>query len=561
MLRVAALQFATGSCAEENLATCLRMIDAAAVQGAKLLVLPEFCNHISWYRDQAHAWQEALEPEGGFLQAIAARALRHRIHILINVSLRRRHPAISVTSILYGPDGTCLGEADKQGLMGHENDFFVPAKEAGKVIDTGIGRIGIFACRDGISFEPARRLALMGADLLCNSLNSFAFDEASLHVPARAAENRLYLVAANKVGPLVPGEELGMVSRLTAIPQALLYGAGESQVVQPDGRALRRAPRAQEAVLIADLPPAAERRRLRGAGLLPRRPEIYRSLLQAPLQANGESATRTAEAIEVALVRPLGEGRAALAHVEELLQQLPASTQLALLPERFAQTGEHPVAAAVIRERLQAICQARNLQVCTSLVEGDAHVGVLLDGSGVRLQQPQLHVERGCGDALLTAELEWGRVAILVGDDCLSPELAKMAALAGAHCLLLPCAAPDTRVARGAANGTLDLALLLAARAAENRLCLAACAGSAEGMLATLEREFTLMSPWPSRRFDGNINAPLRTPQSGETTLQVLHPRAAENKMISANTDLLRDRPLQSCAALLRREEEIACAD
>ena len=44
--------------------------------------------------------------------------------------------AITVTSLLYGPEGTLLAEADKQTLMGHENVWFKPATQTSPVIET-----------------------------------------------------------------------------------------------------------------------------------------------------------------------------------------------------------------------------------------------------------------------------------------------------------------------------------------------------------------------------------------------------------------------------------------
>ena len=67
MTRVAALQFATGTDVQENLATCLRMIDQASTRRAQLMVLPEFCNHISWYDNATHARDVSLELDGPFL--------------------------------------------------------------------------------------------------------------------------------------------------------------------------------------------------------------------------------------------------------------------------------------------------------------------------------------------------------------------------------------------------------------------------------------------------------------------------------------------------------------
>src|SRR5437868_976030 len=83
-----------------------------------------------------------------------------------------------------------------------------------------------------------RALALRGAQILCNSLNSFALDEGSLHIPVRAAENRVFVVAANKIGALIPEALLEPVSAQTGIPVRFLSGAGDSQIVAPDGTVL-----------------------------------------------------------------------------------------------------------------------------------------------------------------------------------------------------------------------------------------------------------------------------------------------------------------------------------
>lgn len=131
MFRVAALQFASNDDVDQNLATCLRMIDAAAAaHSPDLMVLPEFCNHISWYDDREHALRAAVTLDGPFLTAIAERAQRHRTIIVINCSLRRDEDNLTVTSLMYGADGQLLAQADKQTLMGHENVWFTRGSTA-----------------------------------------------------------------------------------------------------------------------------------------------------------------------------------------------------------------------------------------------------------------------------------------------------------------------------------------------------------------------------------------------------------------------------------------------
>jgi len=54
-------------------------------------------------------------------------------------------------------------------------------------------------------------------------------------------ENKVFVVAANKVGPLVPEDMIEGISAATGIPLEFLCGAGESQVVAPDGTVLAKA--------------------------------------------------------------------------------------------------------------------------------------------------------------------------------------------------------------------------------------------------------------------------------------------------------------------------------
>lgn len=563
MARIAALQFASGTDVDVNLDTCLRMIDSARPHAPDLLVLPEFSNHISWYDDAAHAWRVSLDRDGPFLRAIAQRARRHGCYIVINVSLRGSAGRLTISSLLYDPAGQLLAVADKQTLMGHENTWFTRAQATSDVIATPFGRIAMFPCRDGVTCETPRGLALRGAQLFCDSLNSFALDEASLHVPARAPENKVFLVAANKIGPLIPEHLLQAVSEQTHIPRRFLCGAGESQIVSPAGEILARGPRDAEAVVVADVDLALADNKCRPDGtrlFAVRRPELYQPIVEpslAPVCAGG------AEQVTVACLAPRAPGPAALAELPGLVAALPAGTVLAVLPELFCHDGppgpDLPAAAALSAraiDAMRAACDRRpELVLCASLVlpfdAGFSLTAVLVDGSGVIARQPQLH---GCmrhgwsvpGDDLLLADLPWGRVALLAGDDAVHPELAKVAALGGAHLLAVPFAMQEP----------WEEAYGLRSRAAENRVCVVAStrplAGRA-GLIADLERDFTLMTAWRQREFDGYINAPLVTQQDPAAAITVarIHPAAAGNKLLSERTDLLLDRPWRLSRDLL----------
>jgi len=544
------------------------MIDVAAKDKPRLMVLPEFCNHISWYDDMAHAWRVALDIEGEFLAAIADRAQRHHCYIVINVSLRRVQPAITVTSLLYSPQGECLTENDKQTLMGHENDFFVRASEHSPVIETDVGRLGIFPCRDGVTFETPRGLALRGAQIFCDSLNSFALDEASLHVPVRAPENKAFLIAANKVGSLIPEEQLEAVSQGAHIPVEYLMGAGESQIVAPDGSVLARAPRDREMVIFAEIDLELGFSKCRPDGsdvFLNRRPELYEALVKEPTAQqlnNGYTSNDVASDLHVALLRPqsMVVGIDALNDVMAAITELDDAVELVVLPELFwcedARVGDAQAEAVFSRQvafELERLCLERNVYIATSLVEtasaGYQHVAVLLGPQGRVATQPQLHrAERHSwsrlGDALTVVDLPWGRCALLTGDDSVYPELVKVLALKGVHVLLLPFDCQES----------WENSFGLLSRAAENRICVVASSratASGSGVICSLEREFTIMTEWHEREFDGFINYPITTHQRHVITQAVIHPAAAANKLMSMNTDLLLQRPWHLCDTLV----------
>jgi len=540
------------------------MIDRAAEKKPRLMVLPEFCNHLSWYDDQSHANRVAVEEGGSFLAEIARRAKEHSCYLVINVSLRRESGLLTITSLLFDPLGQCIAQADKQTLMGHENDFFSRATASSPVIDTGVARLGLFPCRDGVTCETPRSLALRGAQIFCDSLNSFALDEASLHVPARAPENKVFLVAANKVGPLIPQDQLEAVSAATNIPVPFLMGAGESQIIAPDGSILARAPRDVEAVIYADIDVTLANDKSRPDGtdsFANRRPALYEKLIEPPgeLQLEhddcglprGYAGREAAEKINVALLRAdVGlAGGQALDSVAAKVAALPEEVSLVVLPELFWQEDSEPVDPGQARnfsehaeQFLQGLCEQYGLSICTTIVDQQFHhLGILLSSEGRLLEQPQLHhTNRQSwftpGDQINTLDLPWGRVGMLTSDDSVYPELAKVLALKGVHCLLVPFDCQET----------WECEFGLPSRAAENRVCIVASSratAAGSGLVASLEREFTLMQPWRDRIFDGNINKPVITPQIDSVTLAEIHPQAAANKLMSANTDLLLQRP------------------
>jgi len=557
-IRVAVAQCSIGADLEQNLQTCLRMLDKAAECQPDLVVLPEFCNHLSWYDDRSHCHRVSLQPGDGFLKTIAAKARQLGFHVVINATLREGEEGATGTSLLFSPNGELLGSSDKQVLMGHENDFLTKATGPSPIVETPLGRLAMYACMDGVINETPRCLSLRGAQVLCNSLNSFASDEGSLHIPVRAAENRVFVAAANKVGPLIPVELLGPVSAATGIPEHFLYGAGESQIVAPDGTVLAIASVNQEEVVWADIDPSQADNKSMADGTdiyAARRPELYAAIGENP-ESQAQASPVGEQPVSVAVLEPGSCGPSALDAACQALGD--RSIRWLALPELFylesTEIGDIPAAitagkAAV--KQLAAAC-APDQYVSTSVVsevkEGATLSAVLIGSEGIVLRQDLVHASAQYPWAMLCdevehADLEIGRVAVVPGPDSRYPEYFRLLALAGVEIAAVgisPCEAWELRTG-------------LVERAAENRinLLVAARPGSlgqepgARGFIASLQGDFTLLTPWAERAFDGLLSQPELTAcgPTGDITTAKVYPAHAANKIVSRGTDLLRGRP------------------
>ena len=141
--------------------------------------------------------------------------------------------------------------------------------------------------------------------------------------------------------------------------------------------------------------------------------------------------------------------------------------------------------------------------------------------------------------------MPWGKLAVLGGDDTIYPESFRLAIFAEADVV----AAPITVLEKW------EVELGLLERAAENRICLVAASRPTEAgssLITTLHNDYTLMTSWETRPFDGNISYPIvtRAPQNAGLTQATVHPANTANKEVSKNTDLVNGRPWYLAGAI-----------
>jgi 5-aminopentanamidase len=221
---------------ERNLEAILARLEEAAAAGAELLVLPECAIPGYMWDSVEEAPPFAEEIPGPSTETLEEACRSLGLHAVCGL-IERVGDVIHNAAVLVGPDGL-VGTYRKTHLPFLGVDRFVVAGDELAVHETPIGRIGIEICYDLRFPEATRTLALRGADLIAHPTNfpMAARVQTELITVARAAENRVFLLTANRVGK-----------------ERWAEFCGWSQIVDPYGRRLAEADGTEETLLAADV--------------------------------------------------------------------------------------------------------------------------------------------------------------------------------------------------------------------------------------------------------------------------------------------------------------------
>ena len=233
-MKVAAIQLASGTNVSANLIEAGKQLEAAAREGARLLVLPENFAFL----DDGSGTRSIAETEGdGPLQDFLAKTAARLGAWIVGGTLPMAGTDPDrwrAASLVYDDEGKCVARYDKWHLFdvnvpGSDETYTESAHiEPGDrlvVVDTPAGRLGLAICYD-LRFPELFR-AMLEQDVEIFALPAaFTAITGSAHweplVRARAIENLAYVVAAAQGGFHVNGRET----------------FGHSMVVDPWGRTL-----------------------------------------------------------------------------------------------------------------------------------------------------------------------------------------------------------------------------------------------------------------------------------------------------------------------------------
>lgn len=275
-IKVAAVQMDTkiGNI-DYNLIKTQELINEAASQGARLIVFPE-CSLTGYcYESKEEARANAIYLDDSWMDKLIDLARQTNSYSIVGFIEKEKDNIYNSLSII-GPNGM-LGKYRKVHLPQLGVDRFVsPGNEPFSIIDTPIGKIGPLICYDIRFPEQARIQSLKGADILVHITNlpSTASAQVDFLLPARANENRVYVLSSDRVG-----QERGF---------AFL---GRSSIYGLNGETLAQGNEVDEMIIYADLDlslsrnkdvffPAVEGKPIEHTNRLfaSRRPDLYQEL-------------------------------------------------------------------------------------------------------------------------------------------------------------------------------------------------------------------------------------------------------------------------------------------
>lgn len=242
IIKMAAIQMASGPNVSANLSEAERLIEIAVNQGAKLIVLPEYFA-IMGLKETDKVLVSEIEGHGQIQDFLSSTAKKHKVWLIGgSVPLRCSSPKkVRNSCLVYDDKGKQVARYDKIHLFGldlgnehYHEEQTIEAGNAIKVVETPFGKIGLSICYD-LRFPELYRA--MGEVNIIVVPSAFTDTTGKAHweplIRARAIENLSYVIAPAQGGYHISGRETH----------------GNSMIVDPWGVILDRLPRGSGVVM------------------------------------------------------------------------------------------------------------------------------------------------------------------------------------------------------------------------------------------------------------------------------------------------------------------------
>ena len=194
-MRVCVIQFETKNSREENVKKAVGMLEKALQLDPDLVVLPEAFN--TGLQEKSYTNAGGIEEELSEIIELS----EERDTVLVAGVIAKSEGLRNIAAIIHR--GNVIATYAKVLLfpLTSERRNFLPGNEL-VICSTPAGKIGLAICYEIRFPEIARKLALLGAEILAipSQFPRKRLDHWENLVKARAIENQLFVVAANSFG-------------------------------------------------------------------------------------------------------------------------------------------------------------------------------------------------------------------------------------------------------------------------------------------------------------------------------------------------------------------------
>jgi 5-aminopentanamidase len=415
-------------------ATIERLIDEAGTQKCDLMVFPESVYPAYYLGENRELLDKALLDNDHVISLVAGKAKKYSCYIAFGM-IEREEEKLYNAALLFNTEGKIISKIRKSFLWHFDSNWFSSGNEY-EVVDTEFGKWAMIICADGRMPEIPRQLALEGADLIIDlaNLTSTGKDKTQLTnaqcgymLSVRALENRTFLVMADKAG----------------VEADTVTYAGRSCVISPSGEILVEASPYEEEILYIDVDLDTKKNTLPDL-IGNRQPDTYKELYRPSaelaithvvndpivpqnmvIQGSTTQFTYTSKSEYI---------QKANRYIHILEDQ---GASLLVLPQFNGEFEPGEIQFFIKKEEtyvfMASNCQIQNNKYIT---------GWLITKSGIKEIYHKIHLNESekklfkRGDEYKVIKTPKGNIGIMIGEDGLYPEVARILALKGSDCVI-----------------------------------------------------------------------------------------------------------------------------
>ena len=206
---------------------------------ADLFVLPELFATGYQFKNREETLSLAEQIPEGITTRLLIDISRKKNASIIAGLVESEKSKLYNSAVVVGPEGY-IGKYRKIHLFDTEKSCFDSGNLPLRTFDIASAKVGVMICFDWRFPETARRLALIGAEIIAHPSNLVL-----AHCPqamiTRCLENHVFAVTADRVGAenRITGETLKFI--------------GKSQIIDPSGNILVRASETEEEIQVVEI--------------------------------------------------------------------------------------------------------------------------------------------------------------------------------------------------------------------------------------------------------------------------------------------------------------------